>query len=293
MSIPRIGFAVVPSLPPERFIPASRAVEAAGFDELWVWEDCFREAGIASLAIALGATERIPVGIGLMPVPLRNVAVMAMELATLSRAFPGRLLPGIGHGVQDWMGQVGVRAGSPLTLLREYATALRALLDGERVTTDGRYVHLDEVQLDWPPLERVPVLVGGTGPKSVALTGEVGDGTILGASTPAHRIAEAVATARAARPAERADMPHPVIVALVVATGEGGAERAERDAALWNPEADETTWAAGSGETIAAGVRALAAAGATTVQLQPTGDEPDLEGLIAFLGSEVLPLLAD
>ena len=46
-------------------------------------------------------------GIGLLPVPLRNVALTAMELATLERLFPGRLAPGIGHGVLDWMGQVG------------------------------------------------------------------------------------------------------------------------------------------------------------------------------------------
>ena len=55
----------------------------------------------------LGATERLTIGLGLIPVPLRNVAVLAMELATLQRMFPGRLRVGVGHGVQDWMGQVG------------------------------------------------------------------------------------------------------------------------------------------------------------------------------------------
>ena len=39
--------------------------------------------------------------------PLRNVALTAMELATVERMFPGRFVPGIGHGVLDWMGQVG------------------------------------------------------------------------------------------------------------------------------------------------------------------------------------------
>ena len=61
------------------------------------------------------------VGIGLMPAPLRNVATAAMEIATLERLFPGRFVPVVGHGVQDWMGQIGARAESPLTLLREYA----------------------------------------------------------------------------------------------------------------------------------------------------------------------------
>ena len=58
----RLGFTFTPSMPPERLRPVARAVEAAGLDELWVWEDCFTESGIASAALALGATERISVG---------------------------------------------------------------------------------------------------------------------------------------------------------------------------------------------------------------------------------------
>ncbi|WBU37317.1 LLM class flavin-dependent oxidoreductase [Homoserinibacter sp. YIM 151385] len=293
MSSPRLGFAFVPAAPPERLPSLARAVESAGFDDLWVWEDCFAEAGIAQAAIALASTSRISVGISLLPVPLRTAPLLAMEIATLARAFPGRFLPGIGHGVQEWMGQVGVRAASPLTLLREHAAALRALLDGERVTTDGRYVKLDDVALEWPPVERVPLWIGAGGPKSLALIGELGDGLLIGAAAPTRVIEEAIATARSARPAERGELP--VVAALVVAKDDpaagDAAQRAARDAAKWHPEADETTWAAGSAERIAAGVRGLLAAGVTTVQLQPTGDEPDLEGLVEFLGREVLPLL--
>jgi hypothetical protein len=40
--------------------------------------------------------------------------------------FPGRFIAGVGHGNQRWMAQAGVRVESPLTLLREYVTALRA-----------------------------------------------------------------------------------------------------------------------------------------------------------------------
>src|SRR3954463_6887100 len=47
---------------------------------------------------------------------------------------------------------------SPLTLLEEYASALRALLAGDRVNVEGRYVRLHAVALDWPP-ERPPPLM--------------------------------------------------------------------------------------------------------------------------------------
>jgi alkanesulfonate monooxygenase SsuD/methylene tetrahydromethanopterin reductase-like flavin-dependent oxidoreductase (luciferase family) len=67
------------------------AAEDAGLQELWLWEDCFWEGGIASAAAALAWTERLRVGVGLLPVPLRNVALTAMEVATLHRLFPDRV----------------------------------------------------------------------------------------------------------------------------------------------------------------------------------------------------------
>jgi len=143
-----LGAVFLPQMPPEQLKAAARAADNAGLEELWLWEDCFFESGIAAAAGALAWTERVRVGIGLLPVPLRNVAVTAMEMATLHRMFPRRVQIGVGHGVQDWMGQAGARVASPLTLLREHLIALRALLSGKEVTTDGRYVRLDRVALE-------------------------------------------------------------------------------------------------------------------------------------------------
>src|SRR5215210_1244728 len=179
--VPTLGLAFVPTLPPERLRSVANAVEAAGLDELWVWEDCFKESAVASAAAALAWTERITLVISLMPVPLRNPALCAMEIANLSGMFPGRLIAGLGHGVQEWMGQVGARVESPLSLLEEYATAVSRLLAGERVTVDGRYVRMQDVALDWPPVPPPPLMLGGAGPKSIAQAARLGDGNLLGA----------------------------------------------------------------------------------------------------------------
>jgi alkanesulfonate monooxygenase SsuD/methylene tetrahydromethanopterin reductase-like flavin-dependent oxidoreductase (luciferase family) len=102
-----------------------------------------------------------------------------------ARMFPGRLTAGIGHGVAGWMSQVGGQVESPMTLLREYTAALYALLHGDTVTTHGRYVHLDDVALDWPPTVAPPLLVGGIRPRTISLAGELADGLILtGGVTP-------------------------------------------------------------------------------------------------------------
>ena len=80
-----LGVVIRPTLQPEELLDQARAVEAAGVAELWLWEDCFLEGGLTTAALALAASERIRIGIGLLPVPFRNPAVLAMEAATLAR----------------------------------------------------------------------------------------------------------------------------------------------------------------------------------------------------------------
>ena len=65
-----------PTQPPEQIGAVAAAAESAGLEQLWIWEDCFAESGIATAAAILAATGRVTVGIGLLPVPLRNVALM-------------------------------------------------------------------------------------------------------------------------------------------------------------------------------------------------------------------------
>lgn len=74
-----VGAVFLPQFAPETLRAVARTADDAGLDELWLGEDCFLHAGIASAAAALARTERLRVGVGLLPVPLRNVALSAME----------------------------------------------------------------------------------------------------------------------------------------------------------------------------------------------------------------------
>lgn len=281
-----LGFTFTPSMPPERLRPVARAVEAAGLDELWVWEDLYTESGIASAALAMAATERVTVGIGLLPVPLRNVALTAMELATLERAIPGRLVAGIGHGVLPWMGSVGARVESPVTLLREYAQALRRLLDGETVTVDGRYVHLESARLGWPPERRLPLMIGGGGPVTQRLAAELGDGLLLANALTLEQIVAGVAIQGGTAP---------VVATVIAATGDGAAARVDADLRSWRADADPESVpfavVGGDAATIAAHLNVLGELGVSRIAIEATRDEPDVDGFIAFLGREVKPLL--
>ncbi|MET7813343.1 LLM class flavin-dependent oxidoreductase [Streptomyces sp. NPDC005395] len=287
-----LGAVLRPQLAPERLRAVVGVADEVGLEELWLWEDCFREGGISTAAAALAWTERVRVGVGLLPVPLRNVALTAMEAATLHRMFPGRAVLGVGHGVQDWMEQVGARAESPVTLLREHLLALRALLRGERVTVKGRYVQLDDVALDWPPQQAVEVFAGATGPRSLRLTGEAADGTVLTANTPPDGVRRArrlIDEGRAA--AGRGDGAHKVVVYLLAATGTGARERLRGELVAEGVADVPGLGVAGDAQAVADAVRRLAEAGADTVILQPTGDEPDPEGFVRFAAEQVRPLV--
>ncbi|MFI9826476.1 LLM class flavin-dependent oxidoreductase [Streptomyces sp. NPDC051913] len=292
-----LGAVFRPQLPPERLRDIARLADESALDELWLWEDCFREGGVSTAAAALAWTERVKIGVGLLPVPLRNVAITAMEIASLDRMFPGRAVVGVGHGVQDWMGQVGARVESPVTLLREHLVALRALLRGERVTTDERwrYVRLDDVGLDWAPTAPVPVLAGATGPRTLRLTGEAADGTILTASTTADGVRRARQLIDEGRESagrgDRGTGTHRVVVYLLTATGPDAARRLRAELADEGLQDVPDLGVAGDAGAVAKAVQRLAEAGADAVILQPTGDEPDPEGFVRFAAEEVRPLV--
>jgi 5,10-methylenetetrahydromethanopterin reductase len=157
----------------------ARRAEDLGFDTLWVVEDSLLGGGIAQTMAVLGATSTITVGIGILPAAARNPVFAAMELATVSGLYPGRVIIGIGHGMPGWMRQAGSWPTSPLTMLRETLLAIGSLLRGESVTVQGRYISLTDVRLAHPPELLPPIVLGVRGPRSLHLAAELADGVVL------------------------------------------------------------------------------------------------------------------
>jgi alkanesulfonate monooxygenase SsuD/methylene tetrahydromethanopterin reductase-like flavin-dependent oxidoreductase (luciferase family) len=110
------------------------------------------------------------------------------------------------------------------------------------------------------------------------LAGEIADGLVLDAGLSPDGVRAAVAAAAAARSQEAA-RPQEVVVYLPCGTGPGARRRleAELDSARG---AGSTRVAVGSPGDVADTVRAFAAAGATTVVLQPAGDEANIDSAL-------------
>jgi alkanesulfonate monooxygenase SsuD/methylene tetrahydromethanopterin reductase-like flavin-dependent oxidoreductase (luciferase family) len=259
---PSLGVIFASDRPPEELRGVVRAAEESGLDELWLWEDCFAEGSIASAAAALGWTERLRVGIGIIPVPLRNVALTAMELATLARLFPDRIAVGVGHGVAAWLSQVGANVRSPMTLLCEYTIALRRLLSGETVSVAGRYVTLRDVVLAWPPEPPLPVLMGAMGPRTLHQAGVLADGVILSELTTLDQMPDVLAH-----------------VGLGTKTGYSVVSFVDVHDSLPAAQIAELT-------------QRYYEAGATTVALHSVGDDrPPLASFVRMVAEEVAPRL--
>ncbi|MCV7229198.1 LLM class flavin-dependent oxidoreductase [Mycolicibacterium komossense] len=226
----RLGVLLGSATPPEEIASLAHWVESSGFGELWIPEDYFFHGGIAASAIALGATERIRVGIAVVSSVVRHPALLSMEVATLARAYPGRFAPGIGHGVPAWTAQMGLTKRSPMSALRETLTGVRDLLAGKTVTNDGAVYTFSEVALTHPPADTVPLYTGVLGDKGIALTGELADGLVVSVlATPEYVAATRAKLDEAAAAAGRSANPELVVLCAINVARDPALARQTRD----------------------------------------------------------------
>ncbi|HEY3763945.1 MAG TPA: LLM class flavin-dependent oxidoreductase [Gaiellales bacterium] len=177
-----IGVSLGDMVPPERIGARARELERLGYSHLMIPEDYFYVPALVGATLALGATESVPVGTSIVSGMVRHPAVLAMEIAGISRTFPGRFRPGIGLGLPEWLRQMGFMPDKPVAALRESVGSIRRLLAGETVTLEGTHFSLDQIGITHPAIEHVPIAMGVSGPMLLRLAGELADTTLFAAS---------------------------------------------------------------------------------------------------------------
>jgi 5,10-methylenetetrahydromethanopterin reductase len=197
--------------------------EEQGFEAVWQAESrLVREATVPMAAYA-AVTERIAVGSGVVNNWTRNVGLLAATFSTLDDLAPGRIRRGIGAWWEPLASKVGVERRHTLRAMRETVEVTRRLLAMERVTYDGEFVHVDDIEIDIVHGDRspkhVPIYIGATAMKMMALAGEIGDGVLLNylVGPPYNNAAlEALAegAARARRTLDDVDRPQLVVCSL-------------------------------------------------------------------------------
>lgn len=162
----------------------TRRVEELGYDSIWFAEHNFSRDGVTACAAAAAITERLTIGPSVVPIFTRSPLLMATTFAALDELSGGRIVAGIGAGSRVLIRAQGIDFEKPLTALREYVEACRAVwrAHGTHIDYNGEMVSLENAELDFEPVrEDIPVWLGPTGPLACQLTGQIADGASLNA----------------------------------------------------------------------------------------------------------------
>jgi probable F420-dependent oxidoreductase len=237
-------------LPQALGIPAmARALEAAGFDSLWVADHVvlprsidshypfaadgratwpsdapYVEAMIA-LALAASVTERATLGTAVLVLPLRSPVMFAKQAASIDTASGGRLRLGVGAG---WLKEEfdalnvpfadrGARTEEWIEIARDCWTATPAAHESERYSLPPNVLMV-------PPPERpIPFLMGGHSRVALERAGRLTDGWLGQQSLPEidgdELVAAAASMRQAARDAGRDPAALEVVLRLVQSAG--------------------------------------------------------------------------
>jgi 5,10-methylenetetrahydromethanopterin reductase len=176
-----IGVSMGDMTPPEEIPEKARWLEELGYSHLLVPEDYFYVPALVGATLALTGTRSVPIGTSIVSGMVRHPAVLAMEIAGISRAFPGRFRPGIGLGLPMWLEQMGLMPERPVRALRECVASVRQLMAGDTVTLSGTTFTLRDIGITHPVTESVPITLGVMGPMMLQLAGRLADRTLLAA----------------------------------------------------------------------------------------------------------------
>jgi 5,10-methylenetetrahydromethanopterin reductase len=197
--------------------------EEHGFEAVWQAESRLAREATVPMAAFAAVTERIKVGAGVVNTWTRNAGLLAATFSTLDDLAPGRVILGLGAWWEPLASKVGVDMRKPVQAMREVVEVTRRLLAMERVTYEGMFVHVNDIEIDIMHGDRspkqVPIYVGATGMKMMELAGEIGDGVLLNYMVSPVYNAQAMAAlatgaARAGRRVEDIDRPQLIVCSL-------------------------------------------------------------------------------
>lgn len=165
-----------------------RYAEEHGFEAVWQAESRLVRDAIVPMAAYAAVTQKIKIGSGVINNWTRNIGLLAATFLTLDDLAPDRIICGIGAWWDPLAKNVGIDRRKPLQAMKETILVMKRLLNMERVTYHGEFVHVDGIELDVVHGRReprnVPIMIGATGDQMMEMTGELCDGVVLNYCVP-------------------------------------------------------------------------------------------------------------
>ncbi len=176
--MPGIGTFISAGRSLEQAIERVRLAESLGYDSTYVTHIAGRDS-LTVLAAYAAATERIRLGTGVLPIYSRTPAATAQTAATIDELSGGRMVLGVGVShrltVEAWYGQSIDR---PVTEMREYVGAIRAMFRGEEPPEGEKWPTRFRF-MGYEVRPELPIYIAALSPNMLRLAGEIGDGVLL------------------------------------------------------------------------------------------------------------------
>jgi 5,10-methylenetetrahydromethanopterin reductase len=219
--VARVGICFLDRPDARSQVALSQQAEALRYESVWICETRTARDAISVMGAVAHQTQRIKIGAGVVNTWTRPASLMALTFASLDELAPSRMLMGLGAYWDPLAWKQGVIRSRPLRQMREYVEVCRRLLALENVTFEGELVQVRDLRLELgegasqSPKE-VPIYIGATGPKMLALSGEIADGVLLNGFTSLAYQADAfdrmaAGAARAGKSLDELDLPQVVV----------------------------------------------------------------------------------
>jgi probable F420-dependent oxidoreductase len=192
----------VPFAKPSDILPTALLCEELGFDSVWGNDHMTTQRYVQqefanppnffepliTFSYCAAQTTRLRFATGIIVLPMRNMPVLAKQVATLDQLSGGRLILGVGAGAYREEYEAlfpdarGVRRG---TIVDEGMQALRLLFTERKATFRGTTVHFEEVEcFPKPAQDPMPIYAGGNHPEVRRRAGQYGQGWMPAVLTP-------------------------------------------------------------------------------------------------------------
>ena len=314
----------VPFAKPSDILPTALLCERLGFDSVWGNDHMTTQRYVQkefpappnffeplmTFAYCASQTTRLRFATGIIVLPMRNMPVLAKQVATLDQLSGGRVILGVGTGAYReeyealFPDAKNIRRG---TIVDEGMQALRLLFTERKATFRGSAVRFEKVECFPKPAQSpMPIYAGGNHPEVRRRAGQYGQGWMPAVLSP-EEIERGVADVhRAAAAAGRDGSTIDIAPQFAVSIGRTHDEAVRRFHAsqlfkhlesLKRSTLREQTGGfeqrnlIGSPEEICERIRVYQAAGVTTFSgmLFVANSVPEMHEAIELFGRDVLP----
>jgi probable F420-dependent oxidoreductase len=176
--VPGIGAFITPGRSLERALARVGLADRLGLDAAYTTHIAARDSLTTLMAYA-GASERIRLGTGVVPIFSRTPATMAQTAATIDEGSGGRMVLGLGIShratVEHWH---GAKITKPVTQMREYVAAVRAILRNEAPPESDHFPTQFRF-MGYGARAELPIYIAALSPNMLRLAGEIADGVML------------------------------------------------------------------------------------------------------------------